>query len=317
MSVGRVFVIRPLTLLPFVPPYDYFYIYTPSVGTTLAQSIFNNSIHLQLPFTSDPNNSIVQRTRIAMSNEKRNTLEQLVRRRIILTRISTARNSVPLHTPERARLEEACKKAVVSLAETASSVLQSDMYCTSFSSDDSLLKWRTRLTRELSSLRCALFHLSDAKHSLSSAIAENVGENVRYNPRGKSFSIGRHCNTAASHLEKARSVCAYVRREISDQLSMRLQSSRKNISLEAHTRISEVYGKVNRFETQAIEQLAILAAAEAEMVVCGTHSHTTTRLNMTRSASSSSSEMEIGTSCTRDSQLPHVKRALCLLMTLA
>lgn len=214
-------------------------------------------------------------------------------------------------------LEEACKKAVISLAESASSVLQSNA-CTSSSyydhsssvsssslydgqihgdmnSNTSFIKWRTRLTRELSSLRCALFHLEDARESLRLAITENAGI-ANNNPRGKSFSIGRHCYAAASHLEKARSVCKFVRREIPNQLSLRLQSSKRNIALEAHTSISQAHRKVHAFETQAIEQLAILAAAEAQTTASDT-------VNITSNSSI----------C----ELPHLKRSLCLLMTLA
>jgi len=60
------------------------------------------------------------------SNDRQDEINQLARRRSILTRISTDRYAAPLDTPERYRLEEACKKAVVSLAESASHVLQSN-----------------------------------------------------------------------------------------------------------------------------------------------------------------------------------------------
>lgn len=248
-----------------------------------------------------------------MNTDRQDKIDQLARRRSLLTRISADRYAAPLSTPERDRLEEACKKDVVGLAESASSVLQSNACSSSYYdlsssissfSDDgqnnadhsntSLSKWRTRLTRELSSLRTALFHLEDAKETLRVAITEKAGT-FNNNPRGKSFSIGRNCYTAASHLEKARVVCRFVRREIPNQLSLRLQSSKRNIALEAHTCISDVHRKVQAFESQVIEQLAILAAAEAEIA------HSTNPVCYDRST------------C----ELPHLKRTLCLLMALA
>lgn len=261
-----------------------------------------------------------------MINDRQDEINQLARRRSILTRISTDRYAAPLDTPERYRLEEACKKAVVSLAESASHVLQSNALSSysnssvsspdassssitittdsdininsNSSSNTSFPKWRTRLTRELSSLRCSLLYLEDAKQTLYAAVTENVGTTINNNPRGKSFSIGRHCYTAASHLEKARCVCKFVRKEIPGQLSLRLQSSKRNIALEAHTAISEVHRKVREFETQVIEQLAILAAAEAEIAFSAT-------------------DTNLGCYDRSTCELPHLKRALCLLMTLA
>jgi len=84
-------------------------------------------------------------------------------------------------------------------------------------------------------------------------------------------------------------------------------------------RISDIFRKLNRFETHAIEQLGQLAASDAKMVVCGTLS-ATTPLTVTKSPSASDMEIEIeteDTSCTNDTQPLHLKRALCLLMTLA
>jgi len=76
---------------------------------------------------------------------------------------------------------------------------------------------------------------------------------------------------AADQLDKAREACAYVSREISADLSISLQLRRSkkhhhhNRFNEAISVVSNVLRKVKRYEKQVTEELAMLAAADAEM----------------------------------------------------
>lgn len=89
-------------------------------------------------------------------------------------------------------------------------------------------KWRSRLALELSCLTIAREHLSCAMN-----LSTQQG--------------------GGRYVSLARNACALVRRSLKEE--------------EDRRRISEVYEKVQRYETQAVEQLAILTAADVEMCI--------------------------------------------------
>jgi len=226
-------------------------------------------------------------------------IDQLVRRRALLARITSARNKTERGSPEADRLEVACAKAVKLLSQSATVILESEKAGFSSQNDNSIMKWRIRLAKELVALRRALTYLLRASISLSLATSSDVVSL----PRSNSSSMSYYKN-AGVYIDKARQTCTFVSREIAEDVSTKLLTytiSRRNHAHESLARIADVYRKVNSFETKATEQLAFLAATEAEMVL--SREKSTIQQTMIRRNSTA--------------QLPDLKRALCLLMTLA
>lgn len=164
-------------------------------------------------------------------------VSQFVRRRTLFNRVTAERKASNSGSLERLRLDSACAKCANRLLETCGIILNNNNDNDNTSgyihtdTDGTMSKWRERIALELSCLTTAREHLSCA-----------MNLNTRQG--------------AGRYIDLARNACTFVRREL--KISDTSYNSR---------RISDVYEKVQQYETQAIEQLAILTAVDVEMYI--------------------------------------------------
>lgn len=197
-------------------------------------------------------------------NVNQDSVAQLARRRALFTRITAARNASSHGTAERARLEDVCERSATRLTESANTILQT--LGGPALPYGPLKKWRIRLSRELSSLRSASSHLSAClKTVASSSHADDTFADAAQRKKVRNIEE-TDCKIGASQLDKARQACAFVSREIPQQLPLSLRHQRNTgVTNEAVSVVSKVLRKVARYLRQVTEELALLAAADAEM----------------------------------------------------
>jgi len=153
-------------------------------------------------------------------------------------------------------------------------------------------KWKRRLTHELEILEAALRHLSQAKNFLTVAAGdvfagvpilrtrldlEVLNKYRKGNNDGMPSIQESHAEIAAAYIQTAREVCTYVRREIPASVPLQLAKLpaiyglyidvelNNNEPKKALDTVRKVLANVRKYEIKAKEQLAILAAADAEM----------------------------------------------------
>lgn len=243
----------------------------------------------------------------------------LARRRALLARVTRARDAAKHGTLERSSLDIACIRSTARLNESASALIKANAsrratrsHTKSTNTTTSLQKWRRRLVREMYALRTASTHLTNAIKSLTRASADVFADVPVLRTRAErrlgtrassSQAVRRHNAQAAAHLEDARVACAFVRREISSNLTNQIKN-RSAISI-----ISDVRQKVHRYITKITEQLALLAAADAEMELCAIKAKENQRREQAHGSASRSK-------CDGLAQLPVIKSALSLLVVL-
>lgn len=222
-------------------------------------------------------------------------LALLVRRRAVFERLTTARDATNKGTSERVRLECVCEKSAVRLMEIANMVVESNAarheILTALSPVpvsrrvSYVYKWKRRITHELNILSAALTHLFNAKQFLTVAAGDvfagvpilrtrldiDIGIGRKHNNNAMPSIQERHAEIAAAYIQAARDVCTYVRRAICGSLPLQLGNlpaciePANAVPKKALETVSKVHRNVRKYEIQAKEQLAILAAEDAEM----------------------------------------------------
>lgn len=258
-----------------------------------------------------------------MSTVNQDPLAVLARRRALLARVTRARDAARQGTSERSSLDIACVRSTARLNESASALIKSNashhdgLSHKKSTSTTSLQKWRRRLVREMYALRTASTHLSNSMKSLTLATADVFADvpvlrtrtERRLGTRSSSSQAKkRHSAEAAAHLEDARVACAFVRREITSNLTSQFKT-RSALSI-----ISDVRSKVHRYITKITEQLALLAAADAEMELRAIKAKENQRRQHGHRTTDAGSGSR--TKCDGLTMLPLVKSALSLLIIL-
>lgn len=261
-----------------------------------------------------------------MATINQDPIAVLARRRVLLARVTRARDAARQGTSERSSLDIACVRSTARLNESASALIKANASCHAAlnhrkaAPTPSLQKWRRRLVREMYALRTASTHLTNTIKSLTLASADVFGDvpvlRTRTEQRlgtrtSSSQATRRHSAEATAHLEDARVACAFVRKEISSNLIKQVKN-RSALSI-----ISDVRQKVHRYVTKITEQLALLAAADAEMESCAIKAKENQRREHAqhghRSVAAGSASRG---KCDGLTQLPVIKSALSLLIVL-
>lgn len=224
----------------------------------------------------------------------------LRRRRALFSRVTAARDAAPYGTSERDRLDDAAARATQRLSAAAQALTPITGETTP------LRKWRVRLLRERRSLRAAHSHLDLAHAALQCATADVFSDvpliRVRTEKRFIPDNCATHCVTAAQHIEDAREASNVASRclPITLPAQLRLRTIARRTAVSALESVVGTRRRITMLESQCNEQLAALAASHASVLLDKEHS-------------------PASSSCSVDSmrQLPELKRALNLLLTLA
>lgn len=160
------------------------------------------------------------------------------RRRILFDRVRRARDAAPKASPQRAKLDVAVLRSAQLLTTISNSILSSSPIHAGLHEDTPpLRKWRTRLSRELDILR-------QASDLLSYAI------------------LAKKKKLQTEFLDNARILSRFVRKQLPNSNTSSMSGKDQRIM-----NIVVVRRKVHRYETQIIEQIANLAAADAHHVI--------------------------------------------------
>lgn len=158
------------------------------------------------------------------------------RRRVLFDRVRLARDAAPKATPQRSKLDIAVLRSAQLLTATSNAILSSSQ-TTSAQGESPLKKWRTRLSRELDILR-------QASDLLSYAI------------------LAKKKKLQTEFLDQAKDLSSFVRKQLPDSGNVKPKDKDERIF-----NIVVLRRKVHRYETQIIEQIAVLAAADAHHAI--------------------------------------------------
>lgn len=239
-------------------------------------------------------------------------VQVLARRQSLFERMTAERDAAPIGSAERATLEAATARCAQKLATCAGEVLRTNAKRRTKSTTElpelesarataqTLGKWRSRLTRELHSLRAAAERLDAASGALALAAADSQTSRPR-----KSFdaTARTHFTLAADALDTARST-PFVRRALSAATSLRLRNraiTRDDVTT-AKADVHNASRLLSEVVTKCDDELVALTAAHAQLDEAIMRA---IEQQCPREASR----------CDRMSQTPALKRALCLLIT--
>lgn len=250
-------------------------------------------------------------------------VQVLARRRCLFDRLTAERDAAPIGSAERATLEVATARCAQKLASCAAEVLRANAARRVVRTHDrplpelegalatasTLGKWRFRLTRELASLRAAAWQLDAASAALTHATADVFSDVPLVRTRAERKLVATaartHCAAAAEALDAARTTAPFVRRALPAATSARLRNrgTARAAAAAAQPDVEHAARRLSEVVTACDDELVALTAAHAELD------------EAIMRASELQCAREAGR-CDSMLQLPTLKRALCLLITL-